>query len=57
VCERSLKRGDWEIQTLTRTTLICTREHFHVTAELHVREGDARVFSENWNLWIPRDLV
>jgi len=57
VWKRTLRRGDWEIHTETRTVLTCTRDHFHLTAELDVREGDTRVFSENWNLRIPRDLV
>jgi len=26
-------------------------------AELDVRQGDTRVFSDDWDLWIPRDLV
>jgi len=57
VWKRTLRRGDWEIHTETRTVLTCTREHFRVTAELDVREGDTRVFSDDWDIWIPRDLV
>ena len=55
--KRMLKRGDWEIHTKTRTVLTCTRDHFRLTAELDVREGDTRVFSDDWDILIPRDLV
>ena len=57
IWERSLERGEWKIRTRTRTVLTCTREHFHVVAELDAYEGEQRVFCESWDAWIPRDLV
>ena len=57
VWKRTFSRGDWEIRTETRTVLTCTLDHFHLTAELDVREDGTRVFSDDWDLWIPRDLV
>ncbi|MDX1756005.1 MAG: CocE/NonD family hydrolase [Marinobacter sp.] len=55
--ERSLRRGDWHINTVTRTILTCNKEHFHVHATLDAYEGERRVFSETWNRDVPRRLV
>jgi len=52
-----LRRGDWRIRTETCTVLTATAEHFHIHATLDAFEGEERVFSRNWNLDIPRDLV
>lgn len=54
---RGLRRGGWEVQTITRTRLSCTEETFRVVAELDAYEGDRRVFSRNWDRTIDRDLV
>jgi uncharacterized protein len=55
--EMGFRRGDWEARTVTRTTLTCTTTHFHVHAELDGFEGERRVYSQNWQRSIPRDLV
>ena len=55
--ERSFKRGDWQIRTVTRTVLTSTASDFHLRAELDAYEGDKRVYSQNWDTVIPRDFV
>lgn len=55
--ERGLRRGNWEVRTITRTVLTCTPTHFHVHAQLDAWEGERRVYSRNWDESIPRDLV
>ncbi len=54
---RGLRRGDWHVRTITRTVLTSTTTHFRLQAELDAYEGDARVYSNNWQYEIPRDLV
>jgi len=50
-------RGAWSVRTVTRTVLTADAENFHLWAELDAYEGDRRIFSDNWNLVIPRDHV
>ena len=52
-----LRRGDWRVRIRTRTALRATHETFRLDAELDAHEGEARVFSRNWHLTIPRDRV
>jgi len=52
---RGHARGEWSIETVTRTVLTCDTENFYLHAELDAYEGDSRVFSQNWNRVIPRD--
>ena len=52
-----LERGDWQVETRTRTVLTATREDFRLAATLDAFEGDAPVFSRTWDRTIPRDLV
>jgi putative CocE/NonD family hydrolase len=53
----SLRRGDWQVETTTRTVLTCTRTDFHIHAQIDAYEGERRVYSRNWNRSIPRDHV
>jgi putative CocE/NonD family hydrolase len=55
--ERGFRRDDWRVSTLTRTRLTSTPETFLVHAELDAYEGDRRVFAQNWDVEIARDLV
>lgn len=57
LCEWGLRRGDWHVETVTRTVMTCDTEHFYIHAQLDAWEGETRVFSRNWNETIPRDLV
>ncbi|MGD2082631.1 MAG: CocE/NonD family hydrolase [Chromatiales bacterium] len=54
---RSMGREGWSIRTRTRTVLTSDERNFHILAELDAWEGEKRVFSENWDNSIPRDLV
>ena len=55
--ERSLKRGDWEVCTVTRTVLSSSDEAFFLHATLDAYEGERRVYCRCWDLTIPRRLV
>ncbi|MGD8408174.1 MAG: CocE/NonD family hydrolase [Thiohalophilus sp.] len=55
--ERSFKRGNWQIRTVTRTVLTSSATDFYLRAELDAYEGDQRVYSANWDHVIPRDFV
>jgi hypothetical protein len=55
--ERGFRRGGWRVRTVTRTRLSSTPSDFVVHAELDAYEDDQRVFAENWDVKIPRDLV
>jgi uncharacterized protein len=55
--ERGFRRGDWQVRTVTRTVLTSTPHDFLLHAELDAFEGERRVYSRNWDVTIPRDLV
>ncbi|MDX1710163.1 MAG: CocE/NonD family hydrolase [Rhodovibrionaceae bacterium] len=55
--ERSFKRGDWEVRTLTRTLLTSDETAFRIRATLDAFEGDTRVYTQTWDEEIARDLV
>ena len=54
---RAFKRGDWQVETITRTVLHCDGVYFYLDAELDAYEGDRRVYSRNWNRRIKRNMV
>jgi uncharacterized protein len=54
---RGFRRGDWSIETHTRTVLTSTPEHFELHAELDAYEGERRVFSQNWDETVQRRLL
>jgi len=54
---RKFQRGDWSVETVTRTVLTSTASHFRLHAELDAYEGEERIFSRNWLSEIPRDHV
>ncbi|CAM3353418.1 CocE/NonD family hydrolase [Halomonas lysinitropha] len=55
--QRSFKRGDWEVSTLTRTQLTSDPDNFRVRATLDAWEGETRIYAQTWDETIPRDLV
>ncbi|MAX32897.1 MAG: peptidase S15 [Halomonadaceae bacterium] len=55
--ERSFRRGDWQVRTLTRTLMTSDADNFRLRATLDAYEGDTRVFAKSWDETIPRDLV
>jgi hypothetical protein len=50
-------RGEWNIQTETRTVLTSTETTFRLHAQLDAYEASERVFAHSWRLTIPRDHV
>ncbi len=52
---QSCARGDWKIETSTRTTLTADRTHFRLESSLSAREAGELVFERSWDLRIPRD--
>jgi hypothetical protein len=50
-------RGDWKVQTVTRTVLTSTVTDFRLHAQLDAYEGDERVYADSWRVTIPRDHV
>ncbi len=54
---RRLKRGDWEIETVTRTVLTCTARMFRVHATLDAYERGRRIFSKIWDREILRKYI
>jgi uncharacterized protein len=52
-----LERGDWRVETRTRTRLSATAEAFRIEATLEALEGGARVWEESWDRTVPRHLV
>ena len=57
VWERSLKRGDWQVSTVTRTVQTSNATDFFLHATLDAYEGERRVYSRTWDYTIPRRLV
>ena len=51
------RRGDWSVETVTRTVLTSSPTHFHVHATLDAYEGTERVVSKIYTSNIPRDHV
>jgi hypothetical protein len=54
---RTFRRRDWQVETLTRTTMTASETHFRIVATLDAYEGDSRVFSKSWDELVPRDLL
>jgi uncharacterized protein len=50
-------RGGWRTRTETFTRMTSTRDAFLLHATLDAYEGDKRVWSQNWDCAVPRDLV
>lgn len=55
--ERAFSRDNWSVRTVTRTVLNSSNTDFFLRAELDAYEGEKRVYSQNWDYTIPRDLV
>jgi putative CocE/NonD family hydrolase len=58
-CERRHEylRGDWHTCVETVSVMTADLTHFHITNQLDAYEGQTRVFTKNWHLAVPRDLV
>lgn len=55
--ERELRREGWQVSAVTRTELTSDARNFYIHARLDAYEKDRRIFSDNWDETIPRDLV
>jgi len=49
-----MRRGDWEISTLSRTILTGDAKDFHVSVALDAFEGEKRIFSRSLSRDLPR---
>ena len=54
---RAFQRGDWAVESHTTTVLTASSTHFHIHAQLDAYEGEQRVYSQNWDHYIPREMV
>ena len=52
-----MKRGDFEVDVRARTHLRASREQFHLSADLDVRQGRDRILTRRWSVPIDRNLV
>jgi putative CocE/NonD family hydrolase len=50
----AMRRGRWEISTLTRTRLTGTKDTFHLHVTLDAFEGDRRIFTRALSRDLPR---
>jgi hypothetical protein len=50
-------RGAWRTRTETWTRMTATPDAFLLHATLDAYEGETRVWSQNWDCAVPRDLV
>jgi putative CocE/NonD family hydrolase len=54
---RGIRRGEWDVETITRTVLSGNPSHFKLSAELDAYENEELSFSRYWDIEIDRDLV
>ena len=52
-----LKKGGWDIKTLSNFDLTSDKTNFHITTDLVVYEKNSVIFSKEWKDRIPRDLA
>jgi putative CocE/NonD family hydrolase len=55
--KRGLNRGDWKIQTVTRTVMHSDAENFYLRADLDAYESGFRVFCKSWDKTIQRKFI
>jgi putative CocE/NonD family hydrolase len=54
---KEIGRGEWQTRVHTKVTMTSTREEFVLAASLDAYEGEKRVYSNNWDRRIKRDLL
>jgi hypothetical protein len=52
-----MARENWNVRSVTETSMTSTPTHFHVEAHLKGWEGDRLVHEQRWSEDIPRQLV
>jgi hypothetical protein len=55
LCVRRFRRGDWQVETITRTILTVNAETFFIHADLDAYENGLRVYAKSWEYAVPRD--
>ena len=55
--ETSFRRDGWYVRVEVRMHLSASKDAFHFAGALEAFEGETRVFSRDWDIPIPRDLV
>ncbi|RJE85854.1 hypothetical protein [Paracoccus onubensis] len=55
--KRGFSRADCSVCTNTRTILTCDEVNFYIHATLDAYEEEKRIYSQNWNKTIPRDMM
>jgi putative CocE/NonD family hydrolase len=55
--QRSFRRGEWNVRTVTRTLLTSDERSFRIRATLDAFEDETRIHTDTWDEEIPRDLV
>ena len=53
----SIKRGDWEVRTESRTQLSSSEDEFLFSASMDAYEGTKRVFTKTWSTRIGRKFL
>ena len=54
---KEVGRGAWQTSSETRVVMTSTREHFVIKAHLDAYEDSTKVYSNDWEQHIKRDLV
>ena len=54
---QTLARDDWSVRTETRTELSADTYEFHIKASIEAFEGENRVYQDEWDRRVKRDLV
>jgi hypothetical protein len=55
LCVRGFRRGNWHVETVTRTMLSSDTEMFSVHADLDAFENGRRIYTKSWSHKVPRD--
>lgn len=57
ITHRGYKRGDWHVQTRTKTVLTSNKTYFRIRAELDAYQNGHRFFSKSWDEHVIRDCL
>ncbi len=57
LCTRGFKRGNWEVETVTRIVLTSDARAFYIHADLDAFEGGNRVYCTSWDREIARHCL
>jgi hypothetical protein len=57
LCVRRFRRGNWQVETITRTMLSSDAEMFLMHADLDAFENGRRIYAKSWSQEVPRDCL